>query len=284
MALFIQGKRSLKLNGSDLDLDEKVLIEKLWALLEKYGYDLDSACTGVFPSPDFGYFDLAGRYWRASLCIYFAGFCKGFIEAGAGFLEPWLFNCRHAVELYLKGFQMYVIWYQEIHNDFLRSGYKTQVEKIQNVHNLGALYNGYRKALEKVVNSWNAEKICDPPEMEKMILSKCGVDILNEISESDASSFRYRYPSLIHQRGKNGKHHKLQEMSWEWNEEKIFPTTGLPKSPGVAFTHVRVINNIHDLIREFVDISRYHDAIYSYLREMQDIAFDLHHEFYSDML
>lgn len=283
MALFIRDEKLLKLDESNLGLDEKVLIEKLWTLLEKHGYDLDSASTGVFPSPDFGYFDLAGRYWRASLCIYFAGFSKGFIEAGAGFLEPWLFNSRHAIELYLKGFQMYVTWYQEIHHDFLKSGYKSQVEKIQNVHKLILLYKDYKEQMVKVLNSWNTEEIGEPPELDKVVLSKRGEEILTEISEADPSSFRFRYPSLIHCHEHKKNVHRLQKMSWEWNEEKLFPLTGLPKSPGVAFMHIRVMNAIHDLVKELSDIQDCHDAQHAYLEEMQDIAFDLHQEFYSDV-
>lgn len=283
MALFIHDEKSLKLDESNLGSYEKVLIQNLWTLLEKHGYDLDSASTGVFPSPDFGYFDLAGRYWRASLCIYFTGFSKGFIEAGAGFVEPWLFNSRHAIELYLKGFQMYVTWYQEIHHDFLKSGYKSQVEKIQNVHKLIDLYNEYKEKMVEVLKSWNTEETCEPPELDKLVLTKRGEEILTEISKADPSSFRFRYPSLIHRHEDKKNVHRLQKMSWGWNEEKLFPFTGLPKSPGVAFTHVRVINGIHDLVQELSDIQSYHDATFSYITERQDIAFDLHQEFYSDM-
>jgi hypothetical protein len=274
---------SLKLDDSNLTLEEKILIEKLWALFEKHGHDLDSASTGVFPSPDFGYFDLAGRYWRAAICIYFAGFCKGFIEAGAGFLEPWLFNSRHAIELYLKGCQMYVIWYQEIHKDFLKSGYKKLIEKIQNSHNLVDLYKEYKEKLENALSSWNADEICDPPEMDKLTLTKRGEELLIEISEADPNSFRFRYPSLIHRQGEKEKVHKIQEMLWEWDERKLFPLTGLPKSAGVAFTHAKVMNSIHDLMKELDSISSYHDALHSYLGEIQGIGFELHSEFYSDM-
>ena len=274
MTIFIHDDRFLKLDESNLGLYEKVLIEKLWVLLEKHGYDLDSASTGVFPCPDFGYFELAGRYWRASLCIYFAGFSKAFIEAGAGFLEPWLFNSRHAIELYTKGLLLYVAWYQELHHDFLKSGYKKQVDKIQiqNDHNPITIYNKYKKKLETVLSSWDSDENCEPPELNKLILTKRGEDILSEISEADPTSFRFRYPSLIHRHGKKGKPHKIQEMSWKWNEEKLFSVTGLSKEAGIAFTHVKIINSIHDLFRELSDIGDCHDAFYAYFGEMQDIA------------
>ena len=278
MALFIQSEKSVKLDVTNLSVDERILIEKLWALVEKHGIDLNSACTGVLPSPDFGYFALASRYWRASLCIYFAGFIKGFVEAGAGFLEPWLFNIRHSIELYLKGCLMYVTWYYEIHQDFLKSGDKTQVEKIQHEHNLNKLYAEYKKKLEHVLNSWDTEEVCDKPELEKLILTKRGEEILVEVSEADSTGFRFRYPSLIKQRGKKENVHELQKMSWQWNEEELFPLTGLPKTPEVAFTHVKVMNSMHDLIKELSDIKSQHDALYSYLSDIQDIAFEEFHQ------
>ncbi len=82
MALFIHNDKYLKLDFSNLGLNEEPLIEKLWTLFKQHGYDIDSASTGVHPCPDFGYFELSDRYWRGALCIYFAGFCKAFIEAG----------------------------------------------------------------------------------------------------------------------------------------------------------------------------------------------------------
>jgi len=282
VALFITGEKSLSLDISNLGLEEKTLIENLWALIEKHGIDIDSASAGVFPSPDFGYFALAGRYWRASLCIYFAGFSKGFIEAGAGFIEPWLFNARHSIELYLKGFLMYATWYKEIHHDFLKRGYKSQVEKIQNLHNMRKLYGEYKETIKELLNSWNSDEVCDPPELVKVILTDQGEEILNEISETDPSSFRFRYPSLVQHRGDKEKVHRIQELSWRWDKEKLFPLTGLPKTAGVAFTHIKAINCIHDLIKELSDIKDYHDGLYAYLGEVQDIAFELNHEFDSD--
>jgi len=272
MTIFIHDDRSLKIDTSNLGVYEKHLVEKLWSLLEKHEYDLDSASTGVFPCPDFGYFELAGRYWRASLCIYFAGFSKAFIEAGAGFLEPWLFNSRHAIELYTKGLLLYVSWYQELNENSLKSGHKKQIEKIKTAHNPVEIYKEYKDKLEAVLSTWNSDEICEVPELDKLILTERGEDILSEISEADPTSFRFRYPSLLHRRGEKESFQRIQQMSWEWNEEKLLPVTGLPREAGVAFTHVKVINNMHDLFKELSDIGDYHDALYAHLEELQDFS------------
>ncbi len=274
MTIFMHDDRSLKIDMSNLGLDEKQLVEKLWSLIEKHGFDLDSASTGVFPSPDFGYFELAGRYWRASLCIYFAGFSKAFFEAGAGFLEPWLFNSRHAIELYSKGLLLYVKWYQELHEDSLKSGYREQIDKIQNEHNPGKIYNEYKDKLKAVLSTWNSDDICEAPGLDKLILTKHGEDIISELSEADPKSFRFRYPSLLHRHGKKESFQRIQKMSWEWNKEKLFPVTGLPREAGVAFTHVNVINNMHDLFKELSDIGDYHDALYAHLEELQGFEYE----------
>lgn len=272
MTIFIHDDRSLKIDTSNLGVYEKHLVEKLWSLSEKHGYDLDSASTGVFPCPDFGYFELAGRYWRASLCIYFAGFSKAFVEAGAGFLEPWLFNSRHAIELYTKGLLLYVSWYQGLNEDSLKSGHKKQIDKIKTAHNPVTIYKEYKDKLEAVLSTWNSDEICEAPELDKLILTERGEDILSEISEADQTSFRFRYPSLLHRSGKKESFQRIQQMSWEWNEEKLFPVTGLPREAGVAFTHVKVMNNMHDLFKELSDIGDYHDALYAHLEELQGFA------------
>ena len=270
MALFIHDDRSLKLDDSNLGLNEGPLIEKLWSLFKQHGYDLDSASTGVHPCPDFGYFELSDRYWRGALCIYFAGFCKAFVEAGAGFLEPWLFNSRHAIELSLKGCLLYATWYEELLDDSLSSGYKAQLEQIENDHNLQRLYSIYDKKINGVMQCWDTDEIGDIPELEKLILSERGQKILEEISEADPSSLRFRYPSLKHAH----RDQRLQKMSWQWDESGLFPVTGLPKRSGIAFTHVKVMNALHDLARELSDIQDHHDAFYAYFDEIQGFAFE----------
>lgn len=270
MALFIHDDKSLKLDDSNLGLNEGPLIEKLWTLFKEHGYDLDSASTGVHPCPDFGYFELSDRFWRGALSIYFAGFCKAFIEAGVGFLEPWLFNSRHAIELSLKGCLLYATWYEELLKDSLASGYKAQLEKIENDHNLMSLYSKYDEKMDAVLQCWDIDEVGDIPELAKLLLSESSQKILEEISEADPSGFRFRYPSLKHA----PKDHRLQEMSWQWDEASLFPLTGLPKQPGIAFTHVKVVNALHDLVRELSDIQSHHDAFYAYLDEIQGYAFE----------
>lgn len=274
MAIFIHDDRSLKIDKANLGLYEEHLIERLWSLIETHGFDLDSASTGVSPCPDFGYFELAGRYWRAALCIYFAGFSKAFLEAGSGFLEPWLFNSRHAIELYAKGLLLYASWYQELHEEPLRRGRRRQIEKIKTVHDPARVYEEYKDRLTAVLSTWDSDEISEVPSLERSILTKRGEDILAEISEADPTSFRFRYPSLSHRRGKRKSLHRIQEMSWEWNEEKLFPATGLPREAGVAFTHVKVMNSMHDLYRELSDIGDYHDSFHAYLDDLQDFAYE----------
>lgn len=55
----------------DSHFGEDRIIEHPEPFIQKYGYDRKSLSTGVHPGPDFGYYELADRYWRASLCIYF---------------------------------------------------------------------------------------------------------------------------------------------------------------------------------------------------------------------
>ena len=275
MTIFIQHDTDLKIDTSNLTIHEQHLIERLWLPLESHKDQFDSASTGVFPSPDFGYFMLAERYWRASLCIYFAGFGKAFIEAGAGFLEPWLFNCRHAFELYTKGLFLYAAWYEDLTKDPLRRGYKAEIEKIELEHAPAKIYDDYKRNLKAVLEKWDPDEIGEVPEPDKILLSQHAEIILSELTEADPKSFRFRYPSLIHRNpGKKDKIHKMQEMSWVWDAEQLFPETGLPKKAGVMFEHIRVLNSLHDLFRELSDIADYHDANYSYIDELQDYAYE----------
>jgi hypothetical protein len=58
-------------------------------------------------------------------------------------------------------------------------------------------------------------------------------------------------------------------MSWQWDESSLFPTTGLPKRSGIAFTHIKVMNALHDLVSELSDIHDHHDAFFAYCDEIQ---------------
>lgn len=98
----------------DSHFGEDRIIEHIQSLIQKYGYDQKNLSTGVTPRPDFGYYELAERYWRASLCIYFCGTANFFWERGAGYAEPWLYNAIYAIELYVKGFHLSASWYSEL--------------------------------------------------------------------------------------------------------------------------------------------------------------------------
>ncbi len=272
MAFLIYDNKSLRIDTSNLLLDEKHLIEILWTLLEKHGYDFDCASTGVSPGPDLGYFELAVRYWKAALSIYFAGFSKAFIEASVEFLEPWLFNSRHAIELYLKGLLLYVEWYQQLHENSLESGFRTQVAKISNIHNLFDLYTDYKDKLISVLSNWESDHICEPPELDELILTKRGEDILTEISEADPTSFRFRYPSLFYRHEKAKGSHRIQQIQFERNKERLFTITGLPREAGIDFGHVKVMNTIHELFKSLSDIGNHHDSVYSYVDDLQSFA------------
>lgn len=276
MAFFTLDDRSLRLDTSTLGLNEKPLIEKLWTLIEAHGHDLDSAALGLYPCPDFGYFALSDRYWRGALCIYFAGFSRAFVEVGAGFLEPWLFNSRHAVELSLKGCILYVTWYEELLTKPLTNGYKAEIEKIDNDHNISGLYSKYDKKVKKLMQNWGTDILGEPLEDDGWLLSERSQKILQELSEIDPQGFNFRYPSIksFITKFDDGKEsevpiQKLLKTSWKWDETELFTETGLPKKQGIAFTHVKVVNALHDLISELSGIQDQHDAFYAYLDEVQ---------------
>jgi len=70
------------LSVDDSDWSEQSLIQRFQRLIEKGGFDDARVSCGVSPSPDFGYFQLAGRFWRGSLAIYFSGVTRCFWERG----------------------------------------------------------------------------------------------------------------------------------------------------------------------------------------------------------
>ncbi len=120
-----------KFSIDDSDSDEKPIIDAFMALVNNNGFNEDNVSCGVTPGPDFGYFTLASRFWRASLCIYFSGTTQCFWESGAGYPEPWLFNARHSIELHLKGFVLYAFWFKELQENLLSTSSKLEFEKLQ---------------------------------------------------------------------------------------------------------------------------------------------------------
>ena len=264
--------------------DEDRIIEGFEALFKKegFGFDALNVSCGVNASPDFGYFELGDRFWRASLCIYFSGASGCFLERGSGYPEPWLFNTRHSIELYLKGFLLFAAWFRELQDNFLSSGHRRHCcnlkSYINKPHNLYELYKDYQHRIVDVIARWNIiEEVPYHPELDKMLLSTEGEEILKEIDEADRTSFRFRYPSF-----KTADSDRLQELGWRYDNTQLLPKTGLPTEAGVFFDHVKVINSIHKLMQEVKVIESYLNGCWDYIGEFQDIKLDLMREFYSE--
>lgn len=266
------------LDINDSDWREQTLIEGFQTLIKTRGFNDERLSCGVSPSPDFGYFQLADRFWRGSLAIYFSGVTRCFWERGAGYPEPWLFNARHSVELYLKGFLLYSVWFQELHSDILATGNRIHFsdlkEYIKKPHYLCELYNNYQNRLKDITNQWNTKELSECPDMNEMTLSTAAENILKEIDEADKTSFRFRYPSIK----RNQKDH-LQELNWQYDDSQLLPKTGLPKDAGFFFDHLTVINSLHKLLQEIKAIESYLGGCWGYIGEIQDIALDLKREF-----
>jgi len=252
-------------------------------LLKKrgFGFDTRNVSCGVNATPDFGYFELGDRFWRASLCIYFSGASGCFWESGAGYPEPWLFNTRHSIELYLKGFLLFAAWFRDLQDDFLSSGHRRHFYNLKSYinkpHNLYELYKDYKQRLEDVIAGWNIEEVPDHPKLDKMLLTTEGEEILKEFDEADRTSFRFRYPSL-----KIADRDRLQELGWRYDNSQLLPKTGLPTEAGFFFDHVKVINSFHKLRQEMKTIESYLNGCWDYIGEFQDIKLDLMREFYSE--
>ncbi|KHE92623.1 MAG: hypothetical protein SCABRO_01620 [Candidatus Scalindua brodae] len=160
-----------KVSIDDSDWEEKHLIDAFMTLIKNNGFDEENVSCGVTPCPDFGYFTLASRFWRASLSIYFSGTTQCFWESGAGYPEPWLFNARHSIELHLKGFVLYVFWFEELQANLLSTSMKLKFQKLKKQfaepHSIYKRYNDYQKRIENLLKSWNTEKLSDPPKLDK---------------------------------------------------------------------------------------------------------------------
>lgn len=262
----------------DSVLKERSLIETFEPLLSKKGIDKLNITCGVNPSPDFGYFELGDRFWRASLCIYLVGITRGFIERGVGYSEPWLFNARHAIELYIKGQLLYSFWFEDLQKDNLSSGHVTKIQdlrkKLRKQHDIYALYKEYEKRTEDIISKWDSEKLREPPDITSILLSQeCG-ELLKELDESDKSSFRFRYPSF---RKEDVDH--LHKLNWKYDERELFLKTSLPKTSGYFFDHIKVINGLHLLMEGLQSIESYLGACWDYIGEMQDWALEMMSEF-----
>jgi hypothetical protein len=111
----------------------------------------------------------------------------------------------------LKGFLLFAGWFRELQDDLLSSGHRRHFYNLKSYinkpHNLYELYKDYQGRLEDVIARWNTEELSDRPELDKMLLSTDGEEILKEIDEADRTSFRFRYPSL-----KTADKDRLQEL------------------------------------------------------------------------
>lgn len=266
-------KQGLSIDDSDLGI--KPIIDAFTTLIIKNHFDRGPIACGVSPSPDFGYFELADRFWRASLCIYSMGATKCFWESGAGYAEPWLFNVRHAVELYIKGFLLHTIWLEDLQKNPHLAVDKEEMNDLKRElgkpHNLRDLYDKYVNRIKNVISVWSSEENGEVPEINKLILSQNTLEIFKELGETDENSFRFRYPSL-QQEGTD----RLQKLNWHHDQSKLFPKTGLPKESGYFFDHVTVINFLYELLVELINIQKYFEAIAT----MQDVLND----YWQDML
>lgn len=278
---FIKKTKKGFLEVDDSEWGEKKLLDYFKTMIEKEGFDDFKVSCGVNPSPDFGYLELADRFWRTSLSIYFTGVSGCFWERGAGYSEPWLFNARHSIELYLKGFFLYAVWFQEVQENVVSSGHRIYLQDIRKYfeepHNLLELYGNYQKKIKDVIQNWNTAELSSPPETNKMLLSAEGEDFLKELDEADKSSFRFRYPSV-----RSNKKDHLQELNWRYDDAQLFPKTGLPKNAGYFFDHMTVINSLHKLRKEMKEIDTYLGGCWDYIGEYQDIILHEMQEFYGE--
>lgn len=254
----ISNDGSMTIDNSDEEI--KPIIEAFGTLIKKNGFDHLSVACGVNPSPDFGYFDLADRFWRASLCIYALGATSCFWERGAGYPEPWLFNARHAVELYIKGFLVNTIWLEELQNSSNLTTRKVEFSNLKkefgNPHKLLDIYNLYTTRLTQVLGNWNLDAMPEVPEINYLVLGPDEKEIMEELDKSDETSFRFRYPSL-----KNGVTEALQQIDWHHDTSKLLPKTGLPTEAGYFFNHISVINSLYELVNELKKIKNYFEGI-----------------------
>lgn len=262
-------------NIDDSNYGEKAIIKAFGLLLENKGFDFGRITCGVRPSPDFGYFELADRFWRASLGIYALGSTFCFPGRGIGYSEPWLFNARHSIELYLKGFTLNTIWFEELQMDSALSTKKSNIhqlmKKFSKPHRIDDLYTGYREKIVAVKQEWVSEHIPDAPDLDRFLLSETLVEMLKELDESDETSFRFRYPSL-----RVDGVDQLQETGWQHDANNLYSVTGLPKKSGYFFNHLAVMNNLHKLVKSlqvirdgFISYNEYQQVMNEYLADFE---------------
>jgi hypothetical protein len=266
---FIEISSDGTLTIDDSDSEILPIIEAFGSLIERKHFDHLRVACGVIPSPDFGYFELAFRFWRASLCIYAMGTTDSFYERGSGFPEPWLFNARHAVELYIKGFLVNTIWLEELQSTDHLTIRKVEFDNLKKEfgkpHKLTEIYAKYTTRLSQVLGSWNLDAMPEVPDFNMLVLGTDEKEMLEELDKSDETSFRFRYPSL-----KQGDTEALQKIDWHHDSSKLLPKTGLPTEAGYMFDHIFVINNLYKLVGELKKIKGYFEGITMYQDVLND--------------
>ena len=271
MALFTKTAGGITFNESCIE--DKYIIEKFLIIAKNHGFDNRVITYGVSPSPDFGYFDLASRYWRTSLCIYMSGGVSCFLECGIGFTEPWLFNARHSFELTLKGLLLYSVWLEGVNNNLELSANISSIKNIRshfpNMHSLSQIYTDYENKIKSVIENWNMEISESHPSLNQLLLNKNDKIILDELNRSDPTSFTFRYPSL-----KKESEHMIQRLDWKHDETQLFPKTGLPKESGYFFDHIKTVNSLHDFNMRLTDIKNSISGTGDYIEEMQSYMSD----------
>jgi hypothetical protein len=268
-------------NGVNIDdsvFSTKSITDAFGSLIEQNGFDRGKLACGVSPSPDFGYFELADRFWRAALCIYALGATNCFWERGAGYAEPWLFNARHAVELYIKGLLLNAIWLEELqsnpHLSVSKEEFANLRRELGKPHNLLDLYNKYRAKITEVIANWNTSEIPETPEVDCLVLKPEEMEVLKELDETDKTSFRFRYPSF-----KQQDKDFLQKLNWQHDSSMLLPKTGLPKESGYFFNHVEVMNHLYQVISQLKAIEDYYRGIADYQDVMNEYWSDYVSEF-----
>lgn len=266
MALFVKTPDGYEIDESCWE--ERYIVERLKSSVQEYGFDDRVITLGVSPSPDFGYFDLASRYWRSSLCVYFSGCIGCFWESGIGFTEPWLFSARHSFELTLKGFVLLSAWLDGVNRDLglpaCYSSMRGLRSHFTNLHSLSQIYADYEKKIRSVIEGWNKEIAEEPPSLDELLLNTDDKNVLDELDASDLNSFTFRYPSL-----KKGSEDVIQKSDWKHDKAELYPISGLPKQSGYFFDHIKAVNSLHDFNMRLTAIKNSLIGIGAYIEDIQ---------------
>jgi len=267
MALFQETPDGYEIN--ETCIEESYILQRFYTSAKEHGFDKRVITYGVRPSPDFGYWDLASRYWRASLCLYFSGCVGCFWESGEGFTEPWLFNARHSFELSLKGCLLFSVWLEQANENLGVSGYVERVDKLRShfpqSHSLQRIYDDYARRVASTLENWNSENCEEPPSLQELVLNPTAHTVLQELDAGDPHSFTFRYPSR-----RSGTQDVMQRCDWRHDATQLYPATGLPKKSGYWFDPIKTANSLHDFNLQLSNIKAYLGGIGDHIGHMYD--------------